>query len=117
MEIPIGLQAHPELGRHLEEPCELERGVRADASLSQDNLVQPVERGPEAPCRLDLPHPIGFRNSSSSISPGATAGPSQLGSLVIVFDEDFVRMSLLPQKRHSVLIVHPNTVAVELPSL
>ena len=35
----------------------------------------------------------GFRNSSRSISPGGIAGPGQFGSLVIVFDPDFVGMS------------------------
>src|SRR5436190_19189023 len=56
------------------------------------------------------PIPIGLRNSSSRISPGAIDGPSQLGSLVIVFDADFVRISLLPSKRDAVLVIDPNAV-------
>ena len=47
-----------------------------------------LRRFKETPRRLAAssgPIPIGFRDSSSSISPGATAGPSQSGSLVIVF--------------------------------
>jgi len=42
------------------------------------------------------------------------AGPSQLGSLVIVFDADFVGIALLPPERHTVLIVDSNTVAPRL---
>ena len=38
------------------------------------------------------------------------AGPSQLASLVIVLDVDFVGMATLPPKRDAVLIVHTNTV-------
>ena len=53
---------------------------------------------------------IGFRNSSSSISPGGIAGPSQFGSLVIVFDANFVGMSLLPSERDAILVVDPNAV-------
>src|SRR5271155_3495530 len=45
--------------------------------------------------------PSGFRYSSSRISPGATAGPSQSGFLVIVFDADFVGMSILPSETQS----------------
>src|SRR5690242_2938035 len=54
--------------------------------------------------------PIGFRNSSSNISPGEIAGPSHLGSLVIVFDADFVGMLLLPTERDAILVVDPNAV-------
>src|SRR4030095_12768444 len=56
------------------------------------------------------PNSSGFRNSSSRISPGATAGPSQLGSLVIVFDRDVEGMSVLPTKRDAILLVHPYAV-------
>ena len=57
---------------------------------------------------------IGFRNSSSSISPGGIAGPSQLGSLVIVFDANFVGMSLLPSERDAILVIDSNAV-LQLP--
>jgi hypothetical protein len=33
-----------------------------------------------------------------------------LGSLVIVFDADFVGMSVLPSKRDAILLVHANTM-------
>src|SRR5260370_40014113 len=46
---------------------------------------------------------MGLRNSSRRISPGGIAGPNQFGSLMIVFDADFVRMSLLPEKGYSIL--------------
>jgi Arc/MetJ family transcription regulator len=53
---------------------------------------------------LSWPSSSGFRNSSSSISPGATAGPSQFGSPVIVFDRDFEGMPVLASKRHTTLV-------------
>jgi len=46
---------------------------------------------------------MGLRNSSRRISPGGIAGPNQFGSLMIVFDADFVRMSLLPEEGYSIL--------------
>ena len=54
---------------------------------------------------------IGLRNSSSRTSPGAIAGPSQLGFLVIVFDRDFERMAVLPPKRDAILVVHADAVS------
>jgi hypothetical protein len=56
----------------------------------------------------------GFRNSSSSISPGGIAGPSQSGFLVIIFDADFIGIPLFPPKRHSILVVDPDAVAASL---
>src|SRR5258708_31667340 len=58
--------------------------------------------------------PIGFKNSSSSISPGGIAGPNQFGSLVIIFDADFAGMSLLPLEGNAILIVDPNAVPARL---
>src|SRR5262249_17926994 len=63
------------------------------------------------------PIPIGLRNSSRSISPGGIDGPSQFGSLVIVFDADFVGMTLLPSERDAILIVDPNAVSARLVAL
>src|SRR5258706_15717 len=57
------------------------------------------------------PTPSGFRNSSSRISPGGIAGPSQLESLVIILDADFVGMSLLPTERYAKLVVDSNATA------
>jgi hypothetical protein len=37
-------------------------------------------------------------------------GPSQLGSLAIVFDADFVRISFLPAERHPILVVDPSLI-------
>src|SRR5688572_2337116 len=56
------------------------------------------------------PSCIGFRNSSSRISPGGTAGPSQFGFLVIVFDRDFEGMAILPPKCDAILVVHADAV-------
>jgi len=53
---------------------------------------------------------MGLRNSSSKISPGGIAGPNQFGSLVIVFDADFVRMALLPEEGYSILIIDSDAV-------
>src|SRR5262245_21283643 len=61
--------------------------------------------------------PIGFKNSSSSISPGGIAGPSQFGSLVIVFDADFMSMSLFPSECDAILVVNPNAVSSRLIAL
>ena len=58
--------------------------------------------------------PMGLRNSSSKISPGGIAGPNQFGSLVIIFDADFVGMSLLPLKSNAILIVDPNAMPAYL---
>ena len=55
VQIPIGLQPHPELRRRLQQSCEPQRGVRGDPALSEDNLVQPVERDAQALGRLELP--------------------------------------------------------------
>jgi hypothetical protein len=60
---------------------------------------------------------MALRNSSSRISPGGIAGPSQLGSLVIIFDADFVGMPLLPSERDTVLVIDPNAVAARLVTL
>src|SRR2546428_1973609 len=65
---------------------------------------------PSRRAALTWPIPIGFRNSSSSISPGGIAGPNQRASLVIIFDADFVGMALLPSERDAVLIIDPNAM-------
>ena len=54
MQIPIGLQSHPQLRRRLQQPCEPKRGVRCDATLSENNLVQTVERDAEPLRRFEL---------------------------------------------------------------
>jgi hypothetical protein len=42
------------------------------------------------------------------------AGPNQRGSLVIIFDADFVGMALLPSERDAILVVDPNAVPTGL---
>src|SRR5262249_12435621 len=61
--------------------------------------------------------PSGFKYSSSRISPGGIVGPSQFGSLLIVFGGGFARKSVLPPKRHPVLLIRANAVAARLPRL
>ena len=117
MQVPISLQPNPELRRHLEQAGDPEGRVRRDGALAQNNLVQTVKRDPESARGFDLADALGFRNSSSSISPGGIAGPSQLGSLVIVLDPDFMGMPFLPSERHAVLVVDPHAVAAPLIAL
>lgn len=72
-----------------------------------------LRRCTEIPSRLAASacwRPSGFRNSSSSISPGEMAGPNQPGSLLIVFDCDVIGIAILPTKSHPALIVDPNAV-------
>jgi hypothetical protein len=55
-----------------------------------------------------------LRYSSSRISPGGIAGPSQSGSLVIILDADFEGMAVLPSERDPELVVHANAVPLGL---
>lgn len=57
LQVPVGLQPHPQLRRCLEEPRQSKRGVGRDAPLPEDQLVEPVERHAECLRRLDLPDP------------------------------------------------------------
>ena len=54
MQVPVGLETHPELWRRLQEAREPERGISRDATLAQHNLVHPVERDLESTCGLHL---------------------------------------------------------------
>ena len=45
------------------------------------------------------------------------AGPSQFGSLVIVFDADFVGMAALPSERDAILLVDANAMATGVTAL
>src|SRR5262249_35658283 len=97
------------------------------ASRSAVSAVMPrfprtisFKRLSEMPSRFaasSCPRPSGFKYSSSRISPGGIAGPSQSGSLVIVFDADFVGMSVLPAERDPVLLLDANAVASRLITL
>src|SRR5262245_28240260 len=53
-QVPIGLKPHPELRRCLQQTTETQRRVRADAPLSEHNLVQTVQRDPKPPRRFHL---------------------------------------------------------------
>ena len=53
MQIPIGLEPHPELRRHLEQACQPQRGVGSDAALAEHDLVQSVERNPEYAAQVE----------------------------------------------------------------
>src|SRR6185369_2900320 len=55
VQIPIGLQPHPQLWRGLQQSCEPQRRIRGDAALTKDDLVQPVEGDAEALGRFELP--------------------------------------------------------------
>jgi hypothetical protein len=55
VQVPVGLQPHPELWRRFQQSRESQRRIRRDAPLPEDNLVQPVERDAEPLRRFKLP--------------------------------------------------------------
>src|SRR5207247_6605975 len=55
VQIPIGLQPHPQLRRRFQEPREPKRGIGGDAPLPENNLVQSVERNAKPLRRFELP--------------------------------------------------------------
>ena len=112
VQVPIGLQPHPELRRRLQKSRQPQRRIGRDPALAEDDLVQPVGRDASRSAALTCPNPSGLRYSSSRISPGGIAGPSQSDSLVIILDTDFVGMAVLPPERHPVLVVHADTAAL-----
>src|SRR5262245_11817956 len=54
VQIPIGLQPHPQLRRRLQQPCQPKRGVRGNATFAEHNFVQSVERVAQPLRRLEL---------------------------------------------------------------
>jgi hypothetical protein len=48
MQVPVGLQAHPELRRRLQQTGKPQCGVCRDAPFAEDNLVQTIQRNAEA---------------------------------------------------------------------
>src|SRR5580704_6882561 len=76
---------------------------RLPRTISLSRLSEIPRRRAASTCLI----PSGLRYSSSRISPGGITGPSQFGSLVIVFDGNFVGMSVLPPEGDAVLSVHP----------
>ena len=54
MQIPIGLKPHPELRRRLQEARQPQRRIGRDAALTEDDLVEPVERDAKPFSGLDL---------------------------------------------------------------
>ena len=62
MQIPVGLEPHPELGRRLEQTSQPECRISRDAALTQHDLVQPIERDVEPTRRLYLPR-YGFADA------------------------------------------------------
>ena len=118
VQIPVGLQPHPELRRRLQESRQPQRRIGRDAALPEDDFVQPVERDAQPLGGLDLPQPerlqvllqqdLSWRNRRDRASSG---------SLVIILDADFEGMAVLPPKRHPVLIVHANAVTLGLLAL
>ena len=111
MQVPVSLKAHPELWRRFEQASEAERCIRRDAALAQHDLVQPIQRDVELTRGLHLTQLERLQELLEQDFAGATVGPSQFGSLVIVFDRDFEGMPVLPSKRHTILVVHANAVS------
>src|SRR5258708_40301761 len=87
--------------------------LRFPRTISFNRLSEMSRRFAASSC----PTPSGLRYSSSRISPGGIAGPSQFGSLVIVFDADFVGMAALPSECNAILLVDADTVAADLIAL
>ena len=67
---------------------------------------------------LDLADTSAAAETPRARSPLAESpDPNQAGSLVIVFDSDFIRITLLPPEGHAVLIIDANAVAANLIAL
>ena len=110
MKVPIRLESHPELRRCLQQTSKTQSRVGRDAALSEHNFVQAVQRDPKPPRGFDLANGHRLQKLLEQHLTWRIPGPSQLGSLVIVFDADFVGMSLLPSERDAILVVDPKTV-------
>jgi hypothetical protein len=54
MQVPVGLEAHPELRRCLEEAREPERRIPRNAALAEYDFVHPIERDVESASVIDL---------------------------------------------------------------
>lgn len=54
VQIPVRLKPHPQLRRRVQEPREAKGRIRCDASLPEDNFIQPVERNAQPLCRFEL---------------------------------------------------------------
>jgi len=69
---------------------------------------------PKRAAKAAGPIPSGLRNSSRSISPGCVggrfAGNRLEVRLVVIRDLDFVCITILPSKAHTILVVDSNTV-------
>src|SRR5258708_15601706 len=87
--------------------------LRFPRTISFKRLSEMPRRFAASSC----PTPSGSRYSSSRISPGGIAGPSQCGSLVIVFDADFVGIAALPSERDAMLLVDAHAAATGLIAL
>src|SRR5476649_2164345 len=83
--------------------------LRFPRTISFNRLSEMSRRFAASSC----PTPSGLRYSSSRISPGGIAGPSQFGSLVIVLDADFVGTTALPSERDAMLLVDSYAVAAD----
>jgi hypothetical protein len=104
MELPVDLKSHPELCRRLQEAGQPKGGVGGDTALPQTISLRQFREIPKRRAASTCPSPRAFRYSSSRISPGGIAGPSQLEFLVIVFDEDFVGIAALPSRNRSAVV-------------
>ena len=96
MQVPVGLEPHPELGRGLQEPSEPQRRIRSDAALTEHDLVQAVERHTELLGGRELPHAQRLQILLQKQLAWVDRRTSQSWRLVIVLDGDFVGMAVLP---------------------
>ena len=85
--------------------------------FTEDDFVQPIERNPEAASGLKLPDAERLQVFLEQDLAGRNRRTQPVRILVIVFDADFVGMSVLPAKRHAVLLIDPNAVTARLITL
>src|SRR5712691_3976240 len=54
MQVPVGLQTHPQLRRRLQQSCEPERRIGRYSPLPEDDFIESVERNAKSLRRFEL---------------------------------------------------------------
>jgi hypothetical protein len=70
IEVVLGLQSHPELGRISKETGEPQGSIRSDSALAKHNFVDATRVHADANRNMVLANIIGLMNSSNNTSPG-----------------------------------------------
>lgn len=74
VQIPAVLQVHAEIRRRPKIPGQTQRRPRRDATPAVDQLIDALVGNVDSIGHIALRESLGFRNSSSSISPGCVGG-------------------------------------------